>query len=114
MRNRKCCNIAGRARNVRVMARNKQTSQKDSHFNESIVNEEEILKIRKRTVLGSYEVPSDMEQLEGICVMDPGYYLPEHMIMTINTEADVRRALVATNVSRRILKPCFRRQHFHF
>ena len=95
------------------MAETVQASQQDGHFNESIVNEE-ILEDMKKNRIDHMKYLPDMEQLEESDVMDQVISAMNAYDYDKYTEADVRRHLLMTTVRRRILKPCFRQQHFHF
>ena len=70
------------------MVETMQTSKKDGHFNESIVNEE-ILEDMKKNRIDHMKYLPDMEQLE-----------ESHWRMITGHQ--------------RIFRHCFRRQHFRF
>ena len=73
-----------------------QTSKKDGHFNESIVNEE-ILEDMKKNRIDHMKYLPDMEQLEESDVMDQVISAMKAYDYDKYTEADVRRALAHDN-----------------
>ena len=84
------------------MVETMQTSQKDGHFNESIVNEE-ILEDMKKNRIDHMKYLPDMEQLEESDVMDQVISAMKAYDYDKYTEADVRRALAHDNLSRKHL-----------
>ena len=78
------------------MVETMQTSKKDGHFNESIVNEE-ILEDMKKNRIDHMKYLPDMEQLEESDVMDQVISAMKAYDYDKYTEADVRRALAHDN-----------------
>ena len=78
------------------MVETMQTSKKDGHFNESIVNEE-ILEDMKKNRIDHMKYLPDMEQLEESDVMDQVISAMKAYDYNKYTEADVRRALAHDN-----------------
>ena len=78
------------------MTETMQVSQKDGHFNESIVNEE-ILEDMKKNRIDHMKYLPDMEQLEESDVMDQVISAMKAYDYDKYTEADVRRALAHDN-----------------